>query len=92
MIATTNKYEEIKSLCPELFRPGRLTPVHFNYITSNVLQQMSRFYFKEDIDGYLPDMIHIPTSQLIELVFEALNQAQPFPYFKEHLFTLLTQV
>ena len=29
IIATTNKFDEIKNECPALFRPGRLTPIEF---------------------------------------------------------------
>lgn len=73
MMATTNKYDEIKECCPELFRPGRLTPVYFGYIDKTTLQDISMYFFNKKINGYLPDVLTVPTSQIIELVFESLN-------------------
>ena len=81
IMATTNKYEEIKEMCPELFRPGRLTPVHFDYINKDTLQEISMFYFKRKLDCYIPDVLSIPTSQIIELAFESLNMPDSYDYF-----------
>lgn len=81
IMATTNKYEEIKEMCPELFRPGRLTPVHFDYINKETLQEISMFYFKRKLDCYIPDVLSIPTSQIIELAFESLNMPDSYDYF-----------
>lgn len=91
MLASTNKYDEIKEICPELFRPGRMTPIHFGYIDSDTLQDISKYYFNKKIDGYIPEFINLPTSQIIELVFEALQCGDnPFEYFTEKLDKLVT--
>jgi hypothetical protein len=74
MIATTNKFDEIKEICPELFRPGRLTPIYFGYINKDTLQEISLFYFNQKITSYIPENITIPTSQIIELALEAKSQ------------------
>lgn len=71
LLATTNKYDEMKAIYPELFRPGRLTAVYFGYITKAVLQEMSQYYFQRKIDWYVPDTLTIPTSQIIGLALEA---------------------
>ncbi len=71
MIATTNNYDEIKEMCPALFRPGRLTPVHFGYVKKETMQEISRFYFGRDLEIYIPDNINIPTSQIIQLAMES---------------------
>ncbi len=93
MIATTNKYDEIKETCPELFRPGRLTPIYFGYIDQNTLQEISLFFFNKKIQGYLPDIMNIPTSQIIELVFEALDVSkESHTYFTSKLLKLMSQI
>lgn len=73
IIANTNKYEEIKEMCPELFRPGRLTPVYFDYINVDTLQELSLYYFNKKITSFTPNNINIPTSQIIELALESKN-------------------
>jgi len=92
IIATTNKYEEIKQMCSELFRPGRLTPVHFDYINKETLQELSMYYFNQTINHYIPDILPIPTSQIIELAFESLNMTNSFDYFVNHLNILIRNI
>lgn len=89
LLATTNRYDEIHQLCPELFRPGRLTPVHFGYITKEVLQNISKHYFGQRLGFYLSDFIKVPTSQIIELALESKLQESSFDYFSKRLETLL---
>ena len=89
LMATTNKYDEILQLCPELFRPGRLTPVHFGYITKDVLQDISKYYFGQKLDYYLPETMTIPTSQIIDLAMESKLQDKSFEYFSQRLKVLL---
>lgn len=52
IIATTNKFEEIKKLCPALFRPGRLTPVHFDNADNVTIIEMCKYYYNID---YVPE-------------------------------------
>ena len=91
LLASTNKYDEIKALCPELFRPGRLTPVYFGYIDKETLQDISKYYFGRKITSFIiPERIQIPTSQIIDLAFESLySTKQSFNYFCEKLNKLL---
>lgn len=92
MIANTNKYDEIKQMCPELFRPGRISPVHFGYINKETLQDISHYFFKRKLCGYIPDVLSIPTSQIIELALESLTFSKDsFEYFSNQMSTLLNQ-
>jgi hypothetical protein len=93
IMATTNKFDEIKNSCPELFRPGRLTPVYFGYIHIETLHEISRFYFGKDYKGYVPHQIKIPTSQIIEIALESKcfrkegdeGLESPYSYFCEKI-------
>lgn len=89
ILATTNKYDDISKLCPELFRPGRVTPVHFGYINKETLQDVSKFYFKKKLEYYLPELITIPTSQIIDIALEAEFNKNPFEFFSLEINRLL---
>ena len=91
IIANTNKYDEIKTMCPELFRPGRLTPIYFGYINKETLQEISLYFFKKKLTGYIPNILTIPTSQIIEIAFESitLDKKNAFNYFSSKIFKLL---
>jgi len=70
IIATTNNFDEIKRICPALVRPGRMTPIYFGYVTKNILQEISKYYFGKKLKIYIPETIKIPTSEIIELALE----------------------
>ena len=95
MIANTNKYDEIKEMCPELFRPGRITPVYFGYIDKETLQDISKYFFEKKLIGYIPDMLTIPTSQIIDLAFESLtlekDKDSAHNYFNKKIEILMSQ-
>lgn len=66
IIATTNHFDEIKNSLPALFRPGRLTPINFDYMDWASFIELCEYYFKskptcEEFN------INIPTSQIIEI-------------------------
>ncbi len=83
IIATTNKYQEIKELCPSLFRPGRLSPVEFGYMDWKSLQELSLYYFKQELS--LPEVhIKIPTSEIIEVALKA-SLKDSFEFFENNL-------
>ena len=67
IVATTNHYEKIKEILPALFRPGRLTPIKFDYLNWDSLQELSLFYFQKELTIPKIDCINIPTSKLIDL-------------------------
>jgi hypothetical protein len=72
VIATTNKFEKIKELCPELFRPGRLTPIYFGFPNADIVNEMSKHHFGETI-GVTNEKYNAkyPTSQIVDLIMEA---------------------
>lgn len=71
VIATTNKYEEIREYCPALFRPGRLTPVEFGYIDWTSLQEMSQHFFKRQLSFGPIEKISVSSSEIIEMAMSA---------------------
>lgn len=90
VIATTNKYAEIKEMCPALFRHGRLTPVYFGYADAPTIQEISQFFFQETVaisDKYLPTL---STAHLLEVVVDAkMDPKKGFDYFRRQLKSLL---
>lgn len=83
IIATTNKFDTIKDMCPELFRDGRMTPVFFGYMSEKDIMDMCKYYFDVDInikfmESEIPGIkitdkneLDIPTSSIIEKALEA---------------------
>lgn len=69
IIATTNDFEIIKNKCPALFRSGRLTPIHFDYLSKEELQKLIKHYFDED--KKVQSNAKVPTSEIIEAVLYA---------------------
>jgi len=75
-----------------LFRPGKLTPVHIDYIDGNTIQDISKFYFGKELSIILPEKICIPTSKIIELALElSLNNLMDdsFGQFEKELYSLM---
>lgn len=82
IIATTNKYDEIRTLCPALFRPGRLTPVHFGYLNCAEVNKMGKFYFgseHKDID-FDPE---ISSAELVEYATTAKLKNDPVYFYQK---------
>jgi len=93
IIATTNKYEEIKKACPALFRPGRLTPVEFGYLDWESLQELSNHYFKQKLSFGPINDIKIPSSEIIELAMESTFKGEKgFAHFSSNLQSKLRMV
>lgn len=70
-MATTNKFEEIKKMCPALVRPGRLTPIEFGNPDSTTVKEISKFHFGKEVDisdDYSPT---ISSSQIMQYVLDA---------------------
>lgn len=83
IIATTNKYEEILELCPALFRPGRLTPVHFDSADNWLVNEITKYFFQQeyinenDIRKY-----NISPSYLIQIASESkFMDTNKYEYF-----------
>lgn len=69
IIATTNYYDDIKNSLPALFRPGRMSPLHFTYLTWGLLEELSQYYFGKPMT-IEPRTITIPTSQIVEMALK----------------------
>ena len=85
IIATTNKFDEIRDICPALFRPGRLTPVRFDYMKWSSLQELSEFYFGHRLDFGPINGIEIPTSEIVEIALNASLYDNGFENFSSTL-------
>ena len=85
IFATTNKYDEIKKLCPALFRPGRLTPIHFDNATNTMADELCQYFYNKSFSQHNPEIIikpehEIAPSQLIEYASESKLMEVPDPY------------
>ncbi len=89
ILATTNKYDEIRQICPELFRPGRFTPVYIDYISREVFNELTMYYFQKVTDKFLPKVIELPTSQLVEMAQLCKLSGDTFENFIDSIQELL---
>jgi len=89
VLATTNKLTEMKAICPALFRAGRLTPIEIGNISWKYLQELSTYYFGNELN-LRPVNITIPTSEIIELANACkLFESGGFATFTNRLCELL---
>ena len=92
-IATTNDIETIKELCPPLVRPGRLTPYHFGYPSLKIINEISNYYFNENLNllDYSYDIIvEKPTSQIIEIALSCkMDDKLGLEHFKSEIIRLI---
>jgi hypothetical protein len=72
IIATTNNFDKIKDSLPALIRPGRLTPIKFDYMSWDILNSLTMYYFNKKMQSKEFKII-IPTSQIIELVQQIIS-------------------
>lgn len=92
IIATTNHYEKIRSILPALFRAGRLTPEHFDNLNWDTLQELSRYYFKREVDIPRVDRVPCETSKIVELAVKScLDEEDGFEYFQSKLRLLMEE-
>jgi hypothetical protein len=85
IFATTNKYEEIKQLCPALFRTGRLTPISFNNADNILINDLCKYFYGREFDKTInitPEDNIMP-AHLIEIASESklMNIDEPYEYF-----------
>lgn len=72
VIGITNDFDYIFKQCPALFRPGRLTPVHFDYLDWKTLQELTKHYFGQELSIDPVPKVPIPTSQIVELAMSII--------------------
>lgn len=85
IIATTNDYEGIKKLCPELVRSGRMTPVLFDNLESKLFNKICKYYFNEESNLNFEGKMKIPTSEVMELCLRCKINNLSFEYFIEQI-------
>lgn len=87
IIAMTNKFDELETLCPKLFRPGRLTPVYFGNFNVNMVMKVSKYFFGKtfEVDEQLDTELPIPPAQIMELVSSSLMQHDKYERFIDGL-------
>jgi len=89
VIATTNKFSKIKEMCPALFRPGRLMPVHFDYASEQTIQEISNYFFDKDVVLRKKSEC-ITTAQIMNIIISSkLDQDNSFDIFQENLNKLI---
>lgn len=88
IIATTNNFSLIQKSMPTLFRSGRMTPIHFDYLDWKSLNDLCMYYFQREMSCE-PRKISIPTSQIIELAIKYVLTHKPFEEFQKELLTLI---
>lgn len=81
IIATTNDYEGIKKLCPELVRSGRMTPVLFDNLESKLFNKICKYYFDNESNIDFKGKMKIPTSEVMELCLRCKINNSSFEYF-----------
>jgi hypothetical protein len=88
IIANTNNIEKIDNYIPALLRPGRLTKIEFKYITWDILNEITMYYYDRTLTCS-PMNIEISTSLIIEDIKKYKNLNKSFEEFEQHLIHLL---
>jgi len=78
LIAITNDFDEVKKICPELFRDGRMTPIEFKKMDILRLNQLCVEYFNRKLDFTFDGTINNPTSAIIELAMLHIDNFDNF--------------
>ncbi len=74
IIATTNHYDDIQALCPALFRPGRLTSIHFGHFNRATFVDLVTYYFGEQRNvPQLREPLALSPAKLIEMALHSLE-------------------
>lgn len=85
IIATTNKYEQIREICPTLVRPGRLTPLYFGPFNQETLQEVSRFFFGQELVLSDGNISLCPAEVMIKVTEAKSDPQKDFGYFSEKI-------
>ena len=81
IFATTNDYEGIKKLCPELIRSGRMTPILFDNLNMELFNEICEYYFSMKSNIVFKEILKIPTSEVMELCLKCKINNLSFEYF-----------
>jgi hypothetical protein len=72
IFATTNDYDEIKKMCPALFRHSRMTPILFGYCDRKTICDMFLYYFKREPPFYIPEQTQNSSAEIIQYAMDSL--------------------
>lgn len=81
IVATTNRLDAIRKVNEALVRPGRLTPIEFDYPGRIVVDQMSRHYFGVPFEEDIPTLVGTPVSELTALALSLRAEDNPAAAF-----------
>lgn len=73
IIANTNRYEELKALCPALFRVGRLTPIKFDNADGWFINEVSKRFFDRETIVDTTGLTNLQPSAIIEMATKYKN-------------------
>lgn len=83
IIATTNRFEEIKKICPALVRSGRLTPIEFGYPIGETVNEVSQKYFGKRVISDNSYQFNICMATIMEYIIDStMDPKKGFNYFK----------
>ena len=85
IIATTNDFEGIQELCPELVRSGRMTPVLFDNIDNITFNEICNYYFQTNSTYNFEGKMKIPTSEVMELCLKCKINEESFESFIQQI-------
>jgi ATPases of the AAA+ class len=86
IIATTNNFEEIKSICPSLIRAGRLTPILFGFPSGKTVNEMSEYYFQKRVNVLDTAEANVCCSEMLSAVSEAkMDTDKGFSWFQQKI-------
>jgi len=91
IIASTNKFEEMNTLCPALFRHGRLTPIYFGNADSHFINEIAKLFFRQELIINFANE-NIQPSAVIEMALnyvEAYDKEIGFEKFKSQLLSYI---
>ena len=91
IIASTNKFEEMNTLCPALFRHGRLTPIYFGNADSYFINEIAKLFFRQELIINFSNE-NIQPSAVIEMALnyvEAYDTEIGFEKFKSQLLSYI---
>lgn len=85
LFATANDFDFIKETCPELVRPGRLTPLHFDYPDNKEIQEMTKYFFKRNLPFEIKLGHRIPHSQISEMIINIVYSDGTYQEYENYI-------
>jgi SpoVK/Ycf46/Vps4 family AAA+-type ATPase len=86
IIATSNKFDDMKKMCPELFRPGRLTPIYCGNLNGKLIKEVSKKFFNTELD-IANDVVSkvCPADIFMKVSESCIDSQKGFSHFKNYI-------